>query len=278
MSQAGRIAWTLAFQASPILLTRGIAQNVPGGILPIIALTDPTTLLSGGISDPDQFFAQFHVLPGGTIVSQQIAKYTMANQAVAANATIQDGQSVSILMKCPARPQSNALLSGTLGALGGATIGTVLGTGSASGLVAGALQGLGGYVGKLAVITSLAKSISQHNALGGTYSVVTPSYIYTDCVLSVIQDVSPELSTQQQQVQYMWRWDFYQPLVLTQAAATNSLNSIMQKIKQGLPLSGPSQALGAAGLTIGSNAIAPLTSILPRVQGITGNSNFSVPP
>jgi hypothetical protein len=36
---AAHIAFALSYQISPIILTNGIATNIPGGMLPIIALS-----------------------------------------------------------------------------------------------------------------------------------------------------------------------------------------------------------------------------------------------
>jgi uncharacterized protein YcfJ len=272
MSTAGRFAWSLSFEISPILLTRGIAQNLSGRVLPIVALTDgaslATGLLSSGTLSVDNFFAKYYVLPGGMLINQQVATYPFANQAVAANAVITQPLPVSMMMVCPARPGSGAA-GAVLGAAAGGLAGAGLGTGVAPGIVGGALAGIGGYVGKLATISALQKSLAQHNSLGGTYTILTPSYIYTDCIMTAMRDVSSEGETKQYQVR--WQLDFMQPLVLSAAAADSVLNSLAQKLQQGLPLTGPSQALGAAGLAAGGH-ISPLTAILPPVQGIRGPS------
>jgi uncharacterized protein YcfJ len=269
MSTAGRTAWSLAFEVSPILLTRGIAQNVSGRVLPIVALTDAATfasgLLSSGTLSTDNFFAKYYVLPGGMLINQQVAAYPFANQAVAANAVITQPLPVSMMMVCPARPGSG-VVGATLGAAAGGLAGAALGTGVAPGIVGGVLAGIGGYAGKLATMSALQKTLAQHNSMGGTYSVLTPSYIYTDCIMTAMRDVSSEGETKQYQVR--WQFDFLQPLVLSQASADSALNSLAQKLQTGLPLTGPSQALGAAGLAAGGR-VSPLTSILPQVQGIT---------
>jgi hypothetical protein len=267
VASAGRTAWGLAFQCTPILLTRGITTNIPGGILPIIALTDAaslvTGLLSGGAAGnlkPDDFFAQYMPVPGATLLNQQVATYPMANQAIAANAVIAQPLSISMMMTCSARPGS--LVAGALGAVAGSLIPGVPG-GVGGGVLAGA-GAVGGYAGKLAILTALQATLSQHNNQGGTYSIVTPSFVYTDCILTSMRDVSGGGTNQKQ---FMWQLDFIQPLVSI-AAAQSALNSLMQKLQSGLPLSGPSQVLGAAGLPVGSS-ISPLTSILPpNVTGV----------
>jgi hypothetical protein len=281
MSTAGRAAFQIATEISPILLTRGIATNIPGGVLPIVALTDAASVVSaalttnplGGIPNFDSFFAHWYVLAGGTLVNQQVATYPFANQAVAANAVIAAPNTISMMMIAPAKP-SSGLVSAVGGAIAGAGTALLSGQGIALGAAGGAaIAGLGGYPAKLAIMTALQKTITQHNALGGTYSVVTPAYIYTDCIMGTpgIRDVSSEGQTQQKQ--YMWQWDFIQPQVVTQAQAANALNSLMQKLSQGLPLSGPSQVLGNAGLPAGG----VLSGIFSPTQGAVASGLSLVP-
>jgi hypothetical protein len=213
MASAGQAAWKLAFQLSPILLTRGLAANIPGGVLPIIALTESlnfaSNLLHGNFNlKSDDFFAHFQPLPGTTLLNQQAATYPFANQAVAANATIQQPNTVSMIMTCPAR-------------------------------------GDAGYVTKLATMTAMQKTLQAHNQAGGTYSVVTPSLIFVDCLLLNVRDIS---GGQSAQVQTQWQWDFLQPLVSLEDAAT-ALNNLMSKLKNGLPPD--TTATPASGLALG---------------------------
>jgi hypothetical protein len=269
MSDAGRAAFRLAYEISPILLTRGIAAKIPGGVLPIVALTDAARLASGILTsvlnfggpniDFDDFFAKWYVLPGSTLINQQVGMYPFANQAVAANAVIAQPNNVSMMMLCPARPGTGALGTAVAGAIGALFEGAIGAAGGA------ALSAIGGYAAKLATMTALTKTIALHNSLGGTYSVVTPAQIYIDCVMTSpgIIDVSSEGETQQRQ--YRYQWNFVQPQVLTQAQANNALNSAMLKLKQGLPLGGASQIPGASGLAFGSGG--PLAGLLTPTQG-----------
>lgn len=281
MSTAGRSAFALATEISPILLTRGIATNLPGGILPIVALTDASSVIAaslttnplGGSLNFDNFFAHWYVMPGGTLINQQAATYPFANQAVAANAVIANPNNVSMMMIAPAQP-SGGLVSAVGGGLAGAAAAQLSGQGISLGAAGGAaIAGLGGYPAKLAIMTALQKTIAQHNAMGGTYSVVTPAYIYTDCIMGTpgIRDVSSEGETQQKQVR--WQWDFIQPQVITQAQAANVLNSLMQKLQQGLPLTGPSQITGNAGLPAGG----VLSGIFSPTQGAVSSGLSLVP-
>lgn len=281
MSTAGRAAFQLATEISPVLLTRGIATNIPGGVLPIVALTDAASLVTaalttnpfGGTPNFDSFFAHWYVLPGGTLINQQAATYPFANQAVAANAVIAGPNTVSMMMIAPAQP-SGGLVSAVGGAIAGAGTALLSGQGIALGAAGGAaIAGLGGYAAKLAIMTALQKTIAQHNSLGGTYSVVTPAYIYTDCIMGTpgIRDVSGEGETSQKQ--YRWQWDFIQPQVITQAQAANVLNSLMQKLSQGLPLTGPSLVTGSPGLPAGG----VLAGVLSPTQGAVSSGLSLVP-
>ena len=93
----------LTYELSPIILTGGIATNIPGGGLPIVSITEALNftegLLSGGEDlDLDDFFAHFVPLAGSSLIDQQIAKYPLANQTVAANAVITQPLNISMRM------------------------------------------------------------------------------------------------------------------------------------------------------------------------------------
>jgi hypothetical protein len=181
-SQVFGTIFKLGYQISPIILTGGIATDV-GGILPIVALTEGVSaimgLLGGNIpTSLDDFFANFIVLPGGTLIEQDLGRYPFANQATAANAVITDPLTVSVRMDCPANNS-------------------------------------GGYVSKLATLTALQAALSAHNAAGGLYTVATPGFIYENLLMRRLSDISGAGS---KQVQYQWQFDFEQPLVTLQAA------------------------------------------------------------
>ena len=235
-------AFQLTFQSSPIILTNGIATNIPGSMLPIIALTQGASFLTGLLTgttnvDPDQFFAQFAPIPGGTIEEYQIGMYPFANQAIAANAII--AQPLKISMRMEARANSTTP-----------------------------------YPVKIATIAALKATIDQHINLGGTFTVATPGYVYTNCILTQLRDVSTGDTKQRQSA---WQWDFTQPLVsLQQVQAAQS--AAMSRATNGLPWdgswSGPSlmpgnQTGGAGATTLGASQ--PNTGISATSSSVLGN-------
>lgn len=210
---------TLGYQISPIILVGGLAQDIPGNMLPLIAFTEGVSLITGllGGSLPtnfSDFFAQFIVIPSGKLISQQIAHYPFANQQVAANAVITDPLTVSVRMDCPANAP-------------------------------------GSYATKLAVLTALQAALSAHNAAGGLYTIATPSFIYTNCILKELTDISGGSSAQ---VQYQWQFDFEQPLVTLQAAQ-QAYSALLNKINGGTQIAGAPAWSGPA-----ISASSPATS------------------
>ena len=103
MASAGQTAFQGAFQISPLILTGGVAANIPGGMLPVVSLTESlafvTGLLSGSAQDNlDAFLMQWLPQAGSSLIEQRIGEYTFANQATAANAVIRDPLNISMLM------------------------------------------------------------------------------------------------------------------------------------------------------------------------------------
>jgi len=233
-------AYQLAFEISPIVLVGGI---IPGGMLPIVSITQAIDftagLLSGSVDvDLDDFFAHFQPLPGGTLADNQIATYPMANQSIAGNAIIAQPLTISMLMKCPAR-------------------------------------GPGGYATALATMLALQATISKHVSLGGTFTVVTPRYFYTNCLLTALRDVSDQSSKQPQNA---WQWDFIQPL-LTLNAAQSLLGNLMSQITNQTQISGQPAWSGLGPTVAAPNSLAG-PSIAPAASGLPGATTapFSVAP
>ena len=229
----GQWAFKLSYELSPIILTGGVAQLIPGGMLPVIAITQGldfvTGILSGGDVDPNDFFATFQPLTGSSLIRQQIAKYPMANQSVAANSVIADPLGVSLMMIVPAR-------------------------------------GDGGYPLKLATMTALQATLATHNNSGGTYTVATPSFIYTNCLLASLTDISTGATHQRQNT---YQWDFEMPL-LTLAAAQAAQNSLMGKITAGLPVDGQ-PAWSGLGPTVNNPPSLAAPSVLPSASSTSGS-------
>lgn len=227
----GLAVWKLAFQLSPILLTGGLAGQIPGGALPIIAFTEALNFIGGLLSgteniELDDFFAHFQPLPGSTLINLEIGTYPFANQTVAANATIRQPLQLSMLMRCPAR---NEL----------------------------------GYYAKLATMTALQTVLAQHAAKGGTYTIVTPSYFYTNGILKVLRDVSDAESKQPQNA---YQWDFEFPL-LTLQQAQQAQNSLMGKLTMGTQVDGPPAWSGLSN-TVGAPDSLAAPSVLPSASGL----------
>lgn len=242
ISDAFRSSYDIAFQVSPIILVGGIAANTLGGMLPIIALGGQAlSALQGALSNginTDAFFARYVPVPGSTLINQSIATYPFANQATAANATIQQPLAISLRMIAPVKDTA-------------------------------------GYLTKLAIWTSLQNSLVAHNAAGGTYTVATPWFIYTNCLLQTITDTTGGDGKQQQ---IMAQWDFQQPLT-TQMQASSAYNSLMSKLSGG----GQVTPESAPGTSIWSNASAAVGSAaqnaVSNVTGVVGvvNQYLSAP-
>lgn len=197
MSVAGVFSgvYGAAFQISPITLTGGIASTIPGvGALPITAILETAGLVIGGISGNqiNQAFANFRPLPGSTLIHNQVAEYPFYTQQIASNAMIQQPLNISLVMYCPANQNT--------------TVGL-----------------------KLAVMTMLQSTLELHCQQGGTFTVLTPSQVYSGCLLSSLTDVSTEETNQ---AQWAYQWDFVQPLI-TFPGQIPTLNSNLRAISGG---------------------------------------------
>lgn len=226
LSNAARTAYDVAFQVSPIILTGGIVANTQGSALPIIALVgQAASFAAGALLDGfsmDDFYARFVPLPGSTVISNAIGTYPFANQQVAANAIINQPLNISLQMIVPVKQT-------------------------------------GGYMTKLAVFTALQQSLSSHNAAGGTYSIATPSYVYTNCIMTAMTDITSG-ETRQQQI--LWQLDFVQPLI-TQQQATAAQNGLMSK------LTGGQQAGGSWSGISGVASQGALSGVPQQVANVT---------
>lgn len=230
MAGTGKALFQLGFEISPIILTNGIAASVPGQMLPIVTLTEAANvvneLLSGSasVTNLDDFFAHFAPLPGTTFVENEVATYPFANQTTAANSIIARPLRVSMMMVCPVKSSA-------------------------------------GYFFKLATMQALQKTLTLHNSQGGTYIVLTPTYIYTGCLMTGMADVS---GADTKQPQWQFRLDFLQPLLNT-AQAQAAQSNLMSKLTGGTLLPGtPSWS------SLGNAALSPFSSILGQLKGLIG--------
>lgn len=234
MSTPGYAAYKLSFQLSPIILVNGIAAPMPGGLLPIIAITEAVNFAAGILSagdntlDLDDFFANFHPLPGASLIDQKLGEYPFANQAVAANAVIPQPLVISYRMFCPA-------------------------------------QQSGGYAFKLATMMALQATLAQHNISGGTYTCATPSFFFTNCVMLGMRDTS---AADSHQAQNTWQLDFRKPL-LTLADAQQAQNNLMSRITNQTMIPGLPSWSGLEP-TVGNQASVAGPSVVPAASGPAG--------
>ena len=237
MASAGQTAFQGAFQISPLILTGGVAANIPGGMLPVVSLTESlafvTGLLSGSAQDNlDAFLMQWLPQAGSSLIEQRIGEYTFANQATAANAVIRDPLNISMLM------------------------------------IVAAKDGVG-YLTKLATITALQATFAQHNNSGGLYTIASPSYIWTDCVMMSMRDSS---RNDIKQWQNAWRLEFRQPLI-SLAAAAAAQNNLMSTISSQSPTDGSQTGIAPTTgqpSTLATPSFAPASTNLPGAAASTG--------
>lgn len=197
ISGVGRDTFDLAYRCSPIFLTKGIASDIIGGVMPLIVLTESlgfaNSLLSGDTSlSTDDFFAHFTPLPGGSLINNTVGMYPFANQTVAANALITEPLNLSMLMICPPRKE-------------------------------------GAYVTKMATISALQSALYKHNSMGGLYTIATPGYIYTDMIMTGMRDATNNPETLPQSA---FQFDFMRPLT-QQSEAQQIQSTLMNKLSSG---------------------------------------------
>jgi hypothetical protein len=237
---------TLLYQVSPIILTGGLASFISGGMLPMLALTNPNAFTNNLLGSNENFelddaFAVFQPAVGGSLVEQIAATYPFANLSVAANAIIRNPINVSLLMMTPMRTE-------------------------------------GAWAMKLAVMSALKATLDQHNNAGGTYTVCTPAMIYTDMILLNLTDVSIAQSPIPQNA---WRWDFTRPLVSLQDAAGAESN-LMNQITNGVAPPGGTSTITGQGTALTNEPNAPNVGTgaggtAPWVPTPADLNNFSTP-
>lgn len=198
---AGITEFQSQYSQSPIYLVAGIAGQGQLGIDTILnplvssgggggsgsaLVASGATTGAGGAPDASSGasaglsyvnFGIFSVLPGGTLMDNEIAHYPLANQAVAGNAVITQQLKISLEMTAPAYDEVPFSLKQT-------------------------------------IFTALKSVLDQHTALGGYYMVYTPAFIYNNCLLETLVDGSDDSRGSQPQVR--WIWNFEQPLLTVQ--------------------------------------------------------------
>lgn len=196
ISTAAMTAYDLLFRITPIMLTGGVAKGIPGGTLPIGALTDALGLvdglLTGGLMTLDDAFAHFTPASGGMLLNYEVGAYPFANQTVAANATIMEPLEFSMIMECEPR-------------------------------------GGNYYELRTATIEALQATLAVHINMGGTFTVLTPHFTYTNCLLVHMVDVSNDPD---RKPGTHFQFDFLRP-VITKAEATSAVDSLMSKLGAG---------------------------------------------
>lgn len=189
-------AWRLAFEISPIILVDGLAKDVPGGMLPIAVFTEGLSIIDGVLSGELQDAStRFMPMPGTTLIQQDVAQYSFFNQATAANAVVSKPNRIVMQMLRPASVK-------------------------------------GGYANKIMTFMALKLALDKHNQSGGSYTVMTPSFIYTGCLLRGVIDNSG-FTSQNKQVQHSWALEFEQPL-LTVSQLDAVLGNLMDKFESGV--------------------------------------------
>ena len=84
---------------------------------------------------------------------------------------------------------------------------------------------------KIMTATALKIALDNHKLNGGTFTVLTPSFLYQHCILTNMHDIT---TGESKQYQTDWQLDFEQPLVtMTQAQYYQS--SVMNAATNGVP-------------------------------------------
>lgn len=232
-----RELYKLGFEISPVILCDGIAQSIPGGMLPIVALTQSASFVTGliggaiNLTDLDKYFCHWRPVQGGTLVDYDIARYPFANQTVAANALLAQPLRISLLMDAPVNENTGAMT-------------------------------------KLVTISALQAVLQAHANLGGTFIIATPALIYSGCILRTVKDVT---SSSEAIPQRSWMWDFEQPLV-TETGAKQAVNSLLKKIDGGTKMTDSSwtNTVAALGNTSLGGTVSSIVGLVGKLGGAFG--------
>jgi len=192
-------AYELAYIRSPIILVDGIAK-FQGGYMPIIELTEFLNVLSiientVTIGNPlKDMYGAFQVQGGTTLLQYSNAEYPFQNAATAVNYQMKQPNQIVFEMLTPFKKSMDLF-------------------------------------NQLPIMTVLIQALERHRALGGYYMLLTPSKVYTSCLLNGITQVDYAAG---EQLQMAWMWAFSEPL-LTEEAVEKAYNDTMDKIANKLP-------------------------------------------
>jgi hypothetical protein len=229
--------WQLKYVVSPLILTGGISTSAPNGALPFLAFSNPAAygtltgaLGAAGINATlDDAFGAFTVAPGGTLINQSIPKYPLATMQVAANATLFEPLNISLIWETP-------------------------------------MRGSGAWSNKIATMSALQATLAQHNAAGGTYTVLTPAFKYTNLIMLSLTDASRGQSPLPQNA---WRFDFERPLIVQQETTFSGAQSqLMNAITNGLPSNGVISLSAPIGQATGFPNTGAISLGIPTLSGI----------
>ena len=195
-------AYELVYMRSPIILVDGIA-TFQGGYMPIIELTEflnvlsiiESTVTTG--SPLKDMYGTFQVQGGTTLLQYANGEYPFQNVATAVNYQMKLPNQIVFEMLTPFKKSMDLF-------------------------------------NQLPIMTVLIQALERHRAMGGYYMLLTPSKIYTSCLLNAITQVD---YMSDQQLQMAWMWSFTEPL-LTEEAAEKAYNDVMDKIANKLPEAG----------------------------------------
>ena len=235
---SGLAQFKLTYQISPILFVGGgVGNNVTGGMVPVISYTQgkdyDVGLLSQASPDLnlDDFFAHYTPISGSALADYSVGTYPFLNQTTAANAVIKNPLRISMLMTCPARSGNS-------------------------------------YAQKLATLTALASTIDSHVSQGGLFNVATPAFLYTNCILLSLKDVTSDPGPQ---VQSHYVWEFIQPLVTLQQAQ-GAESTQMNKISSLTQNSGNPPGSNPAQNAVGQPSSGTAPAVVPAARSLGGAS------
>lgn len=206
------------YQLAPILLIQGIAANLTNGQMTILTLTEGSDTVN--YADDNEYFAHFEPMSGGTLVDFTAAEYPFASMNMAANAVLQNALKFSMKMVCPARNNAHS------------------------------------YPALQATMTRIQQQLTAHILAGGSFTVATPAFIYTNCLLLNVRDVS---NAGDKKVQGVFQLDFAAPLI-TQQAAEQTFNNLYAKLQGGLPVGNPPKNSSVTTSIGSSSANQPATT------------------